>query len=496
MAQPTSRFLLSLVIGSGVSAVTAVVVSSLAVVSLLDQADLTKEAVSNQIEQLEDASAFEALLYQKGFVTEYVLTRDRQWLAQLDQSRAGFEQWLVRASQVGANPQSQEILRAMKVEYEFYDENRRRAVTLADSDRTEAALALLKANHAHISALRLLCRQFGEVGRREAEATLVQARDYVGLMSPVLIAAGVIGVLASVAVGYLLSFRVARPIERLQRQVETASEKARVGVEPGRHGLDGLGARVGAIVRKLDDTSAELEAQRRRMLQAEKLSAMGALGAKLAHEILNPLAGMKAAVQLLAQQADANELLPAEVKETAVALYREATRLGNLVDRLIGYARPLEPHVESCSVREILDSAVEVSQKVLTRRRTVLVRDEAQDIPALEVDRLLICQAVSNLLTNAAQATEVGGRIELAARRTVQHGRDAVAIDVIDEGVGMSPEALEQLFQPFYTTKSDGHGLGLALSHNIVLEHGGHITGVNREIRGAVFSLILPVERT
>src|SRR4029077_5974025 len=115
-----------------------------------------------------------------------------------------------------------------------------------------------------------------------------------------------------------------------------------------------------------------------------------------------------------------------------------------------------------------------------------------------EVDPLLVSQAISNLLANAAQTMPAGGVVELAATRRVVLGRDEVAISVADHGAGIAPSDERMLFHPFFTTKPNGHGLGLAMSQNIAVEHGGRIVAGNRPAvdgSGAIFELLLPMVR-
>jgi two-component system NtrC family sensor kinase len=312
------------------------------------------------------------------------------------------------------------------------------------------------------------------------------------------VATSIAGALASLVAGFLWARRVTKPMYELQVQVESAAERTRIKLAPGRAGLDGLGEQVGALVEKLEEADAALAEHRRRLIQSEKLSAVGELAAKLAHEVLNPLAGMKAAVQLLARQGNA---VPsrAEVIATAHALNREITRVEALVRRLVNFSRPLAPRVEVATVGSLLDTALEAARPALHRLHASVERREEGDLPPVEVDPLLLSQALVNLLTNAAQAmAPAGGRVELTARRAVVLGRGEIAIQVTDEGPGIPDAQIQELFKPFFTTKPEGHGLGLAVSQNILLEHGGRIVARNRlaaEGSGAVFELQLPIVR-
>ena len=237
--------------------------------------------------------------------------------------------------------------------------------------------------------------------------------------------------MASLLVGFLWARRITKPIYELEVQVESAAERTRIHLAPGRAGLETLGDQVSAIVEKLEETDAALFEHRRRLVQSEKLSAVGELAAKLAHEVLNPLAGMKAATQLLERQGAA---APGggPVVETARALDREITRVEGLVRRLMNYARPLAPRFELCHRRQPGRRGAGGRRPGAgppPRRRSRGAR--SPNLPPLEVDPQLVTQALVNLIVNAAEATPAGGgAIEVEAARATSLGRDEIAVRV------------------------------------------------------------------
>jgi signal transduction histidine kinase len=151
------------------------------------------------------------------------------------------------------------------------------------------------------------------------------------------------------------------------------------------------------------------------------------------------------------------------------------------------------------TVKALLDAALDAAQPVLARCAVRVDRDEDEQLEPVEVDPLLFTQALVNLIVNAAEAmAPSGGRVELTARRAHVLGRDQVSIRVADRGPGIPETRLKELFKPFFTTKAEGHGLGLAVSQNILLEHGGRIVAENRpphEGTGAAFEVQLPIIR-
>jgi signal transduction histidine kinase len=472
------------------------VVCAVGLSSLEHTAVVARVAVKQQLALIDDASAMSAFQYQKGFVAEYLLTGDRARLADIETTRPQFESWLASAHAKVSSPTLRRLLDDIEREYRAYDATRKRAVALRDAGRLDEAQDVLASNHARTQRLWELFGQFGRLAREDAERTLDEAEGNVKGLGRVLVGTSLAGALASLLAGFLWARKVTKPIYELEVQIESAAERTRIAVTPGRDGLDALGDQVSALVQKLEDTDSALAEHQRRLIQSEKLSAVGELAAKLAHEVLNPLAGMKAAIQLLVRQGAPAPGGPTVV-ETAEALNREITRVEGLVRRLVNYSRPLAPRVEVTPVGSVLDAAVEGAQTALARRGVTLARREEAGLPPVEVDPLLFSQALLNLLTNAAEATPAGGRVELAATRSLQR-RDEVTIRVTDEGPGLTELQMSELFKPFFTTKPEGHGLGLAVSQNIVHEHGGTIAAANRgpgDGPGAAFEIRLPVIR-
>jgi signal transduction histidine kinase len=491
----SARLSTRLALASLGTALAVGVVCAVGLFSLGNASAVARVAVSRQLALIDDASAMSSFLYQKGFVAEYLLTGNRAWLAELESNRPAFESWLGGMHGRVGGPASEKLLDEIQKEYAAYDRGRLQAVALYDAGRIgDAKALLLTQSHFQAQRLRDLFVDFGRVARAEAENTLASAERSVRRLAGVLVGTSIAGAVASLLVGFMWARRVTKPIYELEVQVESAAERTRIHLGPGRAGLETLGDQVSAIVERLEETDAALFEHRRRLVQSEKLSAVGELAAKLAHEVLNPVAGMKAAVQLLERQGNAAPGGGAVV-DTARALDREISRVEGLMRRLMSYARPLAPRYELVTVGSLVDSAVEAAAPVLARHDARIERREAPDLPPLEVDPQLITQAVVNLIANAAQAGP-GATVQIETARTAAHGRVEVAIRVSDRGPGITPEQLRDLFKPFFTTKPDGHGLGLAVSQNIVLEHGGRISGAARpDGRGAMFEILIPVVR-
>jgi signal transduction histidine kinase len=230
---------------------------------------------------------------------------------------------------------------------------------------------------------------------------------------------------------------------------------------------------------------AALDAARSRVAQSEKLAALGQLAAAIAHEVRNPLAVVRSAAQGL------GETLPpadAEGHRAASFIVAEVDRLGNVVNSLLAFARPLQLHRRPTAMPEVVARAVTLAGADLAARRVRLARDEAPALPVVQADGDLVCQVLVGLLANAAEATPPGGEVVVRAR--AENG--SIALAVADSGPGVAPELRARVFEPFFTTRPNGTGLGLAVARQIVEAHGGRIDVADRPGGGACFTILLP----
>jgi signal transduction histidine kinase len=227
----------------------------------------------------------------------------------------------------------------------------------------------------------------------------------------------------------------------------------------------------------------EAEAQVRR---AERLAALGQLSAGLAHEIRNPLSTIKGSAEMLLKNVDANGTV---AHELAGFISTEVDRTNALVTRFLDFARPLALHLEKTEVTEVIDEAVAQVEKHTPPLDVSIYKNYSPDIPPLLLDRQLIERVLYNLILNAAQASPAQSSVTVKTRQL----GETLEISVIDRGTGIAPKDRESIFNPFFTTKSSGVGLGLAIVSKIVDEHGGQIDVESEPGAGSVFRVFLPV---
>ncbi|MFO0754164.1 MAG: ATP-binding protein [Thermodesulfovibrionales bacterium] len=229
------------------------------------------------------------------------------------------------------------------------------------------------------------------------------------------------------------------------------------------------------------------------MQRAEQMRICGEFAAGLAHEIKNPLAGIKVSMEVLAEEAP----LPQEDREVLVQVVAEIRRIETLIRDLLNYAKPPRPQLMSISLHNVLDATLSfVLKSPSFSAQGGAVRIEkafSPVLPEITADPLQLQQVFLNLLLNAADALPEGGAITV---KTALEGEgDRILVAISDTGKGVEERMREKIFQPFYTTKAKGTGLGLPISKRLVEQHGGTLQVENSENGGAVFKITLPVRK-
>jgi two-component system, NtrC family, sensor histidine kinase HydH len=243
--------------------------------------------------------------------------------------------------------------------------------------------------------------------------------------------------------------------------------------------------RAEAAVEQLAEANRNLQEAEAAVRRSERLVALGQLSAGLAHELRNPLGTVKASAELLAKQVEPDNEV---AREMAGFISSEVDRTNALVTRFLDFARPLALRLEKTDLAQMIDQAVAEVGKHAPPFDIAIYKNYSPDIPPFLLDGQLMERVIYNLLLNAAQASRPGGSIAVKTRQF----DDTVEIAVIDRGSGIDPKHLENIFNPFFTTKSSGTGLGLAIVSKIVDEHDGKITVESESGAGTVFRVYLP----
>jgi signal transduction histidine kinase len=298
------------------------------------------------------------------------------------------------------------------------------------------------------------------------------------------------GIVLAILLSSWVAGRVTRPVERLAhaaQEVAGGNWSSQVEVS----GRD----EIGQLADSFNRMTAELLAQKERLVQTERVAAWRELARRLAHELKNPLFPLQLTVENLVRARTHNPEQFEEVfRESSSTLLAEISNLKAIIQRFSEFSRMPQPQLQRVKISEIVSAVVQLFQAQLKspgRAAITCKLDLDESLEPVEADPELLHRAVSNLVLNAMDSMPNGGTLTLRTRR---EERKAV-IEVADTGSGMTREECERIFTPYYTSKQHGTGLGLAIVQSVVSDHGGRICVRSEPGRGSTFVIELPFER-
>jgi signal transduction histidine kinase len=292
----------------------------------------------------------------------------------------------------------------------------------------------------------------------------------------------------------VLAILIQRPLVELQQKIAQVREgdlSAEVSFAGRTDEIGQLGNDFNDMVRQLRESRMEIERlHQTQMSRAEHLATLGELAAGLAHEIRNPLAGIVGVLDIVARD------LPGSSPATEVLreAQEETLRISKILSELLEYARPKPPDFQVVDINQTAEHAVVLARQQVASKPIQIDFVRLAGVQLVRHDSARMQQVLLNLLLNAIQAIAPGtasgreGHIELRLEAIPQ----AILLKVSDNGSGIKPEHLANVFRPFFTTKGTGTGLGLSLARSIVELHGGKISVESTRGQGTTFALTLP----
>ncbi len=243
---------------------------------------------------------------------------------------------------------------------------------------------------------------------------------------------------------------------------------------------------IGDLALAFNQMTRNLQQSRDKLIQAERLATAGKMSASFAHEIRNPLSSMRMLSQLLMQKPE----MSAEQRQSLQYILEEIERIDNIVKGLMDFARPTTLNLAEQPLVPALQAVLSLMEANLTHHQIRLVLEFAPDLPDLQFDSDKIKQAFMNVVLNAMEAMPQGGTLSVTTFKL----EDGISIKVTDTGVGIPEADIEHLFEPFFSRKDKGTGLGLANVKRILEEHGGTVEIENALDEGATVSMWLPIK--
>jgi len=326
------------------------------------------------------------------------------------------------------------------------------------------------------------------VARIEVTSRRVAAQQEQAVVVLLLLAA------VALSVGIVVTWwaqRVLAPLPRLQERVAAIargelSEKLGPTQAAAEDEIGRLAHEFERMVRALVAREDSLREAQARLLQSERLAAIGRMAAHVSHEVRNPLSSIGLNVELLEEELGPEASV--ETRELLAAVRSEIDRLGAVTEEYLRVARLPNPHLLPEHVNDVVRGAAQLLRPELAAAQVSLVLDLQEDLPLCAMDEAQMRQVLINLLKNAREAMSSGGSIRISSRSAA----GGVELCISDDGMGMDDEQKDRIFDLFYTTKQRGSGLGLPLTQQIVVAHRGQIRCESAPGQGTEFTLFLP----
>ncbi len=242
------------------------------------------------------------------------------------------------------------------------------------------------------------------------------------------------------------------------------------------------------LLQRVESAHQNLRDAQEQLLQREKLATIGEMSASIAHELKNPLVSVGGFARRLTKCLD-----PADTSfKYAEIIQRETERLEKMLENILSFSKQRIFCINEYRLEEVVERALALEEEKLQQTNVELKFAQERDLPLLQGDAEQLVQVFINLIANARQAMPCGGTLTINIQHSRLRGEPAVKVEVLDSGSGIPPKQMRNIFNPFFSTKEDGTGLGLPISHRIIEHHQGEIGAINT-ISGACFTVILPV---
>ncbi len=288
-----------------------------------------------------------------------------------------------------------------------------------------------------------------------------------------------------IAVAFYLGRLLVRPLDQMHRAMEKIAHGDFTPIPEASSSEE-----FRSLFRAFNRMSHELEEHQEQLLQSRKIAAIGTLTSGIAHELNNPINNIVLTAETLGE--DFSQLEPEEAQSFIHDILVQADRASEIVKGLLDFSRSERPEFEPLAISRVIEETLKLVRNQVMLSGIQVDKEIPPETPLISGDRKSLQQVFLNLFINAIQAMPDGGGLLIKV-----HTEDSywLKIDVADTGPGIEPQHLPHIFDPFYTTKEVGRGTGLGLSvtYGIIEKHGGHIEAHNREGRGTIFTITMPV---
>jgi signal transduction histidine kinase len=442
--------------------------------------------INKNVAAYQAAEALEtALVNQKGFVSYYFMDNDPEWLTQLGMYRQIFKERLNEVRALAETEEEKETIDRIEKAYLQYIKGKDQVIAhYKAGQREEGALLHVEVRKAFSETVEL-CEAYKNIHKNR----ITEARDKSHVQAKDLRIIAAIAMLAVILLGLLLVFVLIRqilgPVRRLALEADRGGGTCQSVDE-----VKALDQSVRGLIEDMDHTHSELEKSREHLLQTEKLAMVGRLAAGVAHSVRNPLTSVKMRLFSLGRSLALSDTQ----KEDFAVISEEIGHIDTIIQNFIEFARPPKLKVQKVFPSEVVDGVLQLLKHRLQSYDVEVELLRGRPLPEIQADPEQLKEALANLIINACEAMDGGGFIRVQEEESFVGplGR-VVVVRLSDSGPGIPEAVKDQVFQPFFTTKEEGSGLGLSIAARIVAEHGGWLDFSSDEGKGVTFVMTLPI---
>lgn len=426
---------------------------------------IDKEMVAQQV-----VDALETdLANQKGFVSYFFIDGNPDWLKKLEKYRRNFEKNLKKAKEYTFTKNDEETIDKIESEYKEYVKTKDRVIALYKAGEKNAGVQL----HQDLRTLYLeilkLCEDYKNTYFKKINEIWNESRTQAMHLRVIAGTAMSTAVLLSFVLSFILMSQVLGPVRKLTQEIDRSSRRGKTENE------------VTILSHQVHDLIKDME----------KFALVGKFAAGVAHSIRNPLTSVK--MRLFSMERSM-ELSPNQKMDFEV-ISEEIRLINNIVQNFLEFSRPPKLKMQKISPSDVVDDAIRLLRDRLESYNVVIRLERQKPLPELLADPEQLKEVLVNLLVNACEAMENGGSITIHEEDVHEKmGRFAI-IRLLDQGPGIPVSIQGKIFQPFFTCKEDGTGLGLTIAARIINEHNGWLDLKSSEGEGAIFTIKLPLKR-
>lgn len=444
--------------------------------------------LSENVTSLQAAQELEIRLRQLRFHSfMYQIDPQPPRMDQVRSDERAFEEALAEARRAAYSPEEKVVVAAIETGYTLYREE------IEDGPKPELTTRKDIIGWADRHPVRHLthpCHELLRINKEAMAETALESESVSQKARVAMILLGILGPLSGLISGYGIARGLSRSISRLIVRLQDVREHldrdvASVKLAPG-FGAGDIDRQLDLVVARVREVAQQVQQQQRDIIRAEQLAAVGQLAASVAHEVRNPLTGIKL---LVGATINANNQPPLSLDDLQV-IHAEIIRMEQTAQGLLDFARPPQVQRSPSDLREVVHQALDLMRSRANQQR-VEIRPTLPDHPVTaDVDRGQLVNVLVNLLMNSLDAMPHGGAVDVTL---TEEAGEAAEIRVRDFGSGLSREMLDRLFIPFASSKPTGTGLGLSICKRAIEGHGGRVVGRNAPGGGAEFAIVLPL---